>query len=135
MAVVDQNINRCPAKTRAATRAAAEAFVEYLFTPEAQAEFAAVGFRYAAGLGTLPYLMLSKHPGSLRDIWTVLITRWLSTTVSRTTPARKSIHKVLAMRSMLSKLTEAWTVQLMLSCVHIAVQRLAWPNRVRPLHA
>ena len=64
VAIVDQNINRCPVKTRAATRAAAEAFVEYLFTPEAQAEFAAVGFRCAAGLGTLPYPLLSKHPSS-----------------------------------------------------------------------
>jgi len=47
VAIVDANIERCPARTRAATRAAAEAFIDYLFTPAAQAEFEAVGFRRA----------------------------------------------------------------------------------------
>ena len=47
VAIVDANIERCPARTRGATRAAAEAFVDYLFTPAAQAEFEAVGFRHA----------------------------------------------------------------------------------------
>lgn len=39
VAIVDRNVDRH------GTREVAQAFVEYLFTPEAQAEFAAVGFR------------------------------------------------------------------------------------------
>jgi sulfate/thiosulfate transport system substrate-binding protein len=39
VAVVDQNVDKH------GTRAVAEAFVQFLFTPEAQAEFAKTGFR------------------------------------------------------------------------------------------
>ena len=45
VAIVDRNIDRRPANTREKTRRCAEAFVEYLFTPEAQKEFAGCGFR------------------------------------------------------------------------------------------
>ncbi|KAK9821298.1 hypothetical protein WJX81_003983 [Elliptochloris bilobata] len=45
VAIVDKNVDQRSVRTRAATRAAAEAFVDYLFTPEAQADFVAVGFR------------------------------------------------------------------------------------------
>ena len=45
VAIVDGNLDRVPAKARAATRAAAEAFIQYLFQPAAQREFAACGFR------------------------------------------------------------------------------------------
>lgn len=45
MALVDRNLERRSSKMREPTRAAAEAFVNYLFTPEAQAEFAVNGFR------------------------------------------------------------------------------------------
>ncbi len=51
MALVDKNLDRRSSKMREPTRAAAEAFVQYLFTPEAQAEFAESGFR--SGLFTL----------------------------------------------------------------------------------
>ena len=47
MAVVDRNLDRRSPSTRAATRAAAEAFVQYLFTPAAQREFSACGFRWS----------------------------------------------------------------------------------------
>ena len=46
MALVDKNVDRRSTKMRGPTRAAAEAFLEYLFTPEAQAEFVACGFRF-----------------------------------------------------------------------------------------
>lgn len=45
MALVDKNLDRRSSKMREPTRAAAEAFVQYLFSPEAQAEFAESGFR------------------------------------------------------------------------------------------
>lgn len=45
VALVDRNLDRRSSKMRGPTRAAAEAFVQYLFTPEAQAEFADNGFR------------------------------------------------------------------------------------------
>ena len=45
VALVDKNVDRRSSKMRGPTRAAAEAFLEYLFTPEAQAEFVACGFR------------------------------------------------------------------------------------------
>ena len=46
VAIVDHNIHHMRSeRMRAPTRAVAEAFVNYLFTPEAQAEFVAVGFR------------------------------------------------------------------------------------------
>ncbi|CAL8463491.1 g3025 [Coccomyxa elongata] len=45
VALVDKNADRRSSKMRGPTRAAAEAFLQYLFTPEAQAEFAACGFR------------------------------------------------------------------------------------------
>ena len=51
VALVDKNLDRRSSKMREPTRAAAEAFVQYLFTPEAQAEFAESGFR--SGLFTL----------------------------------------------------------------------------------
>ena len=56
VAVVDRNIDRRPAGVREKTRACANAFVEYLFTPEAQQDFAACGFRYfpSLELATLP---------------------------------------------------------------------------------
>lgn len=41
MQVVDKNVDRRPAEVRAA----ADAFVQFLFTPECQREFAACGFR------------------------------------------------------------------------------------------
>lgn len=50
MALVDRNVDRRSAKMRGPTRAAAEAFLRYLFQPEAQAEFAANGFRRACRL-------------------------------------------------------------------------------------
>ena len=46
MALVDKNLDRRSSKMREPTRAAAEAFVQYLFSPEAQAEFAESGFRF-----------------------------------------------------------------------------------------
>lgn len=46
VALVDKNVDRRSSKMRGATRAAAEAFLEFLFTPEAQEEFARWGFRY-----------------------------------------------------------------------------------------
>lgn len=46
VAIVDHNIHHMRSeRMRAPTRAVAEAFVNYLFTAEAQAEFVAVGFR------------------------------------------------------------------------------------------
>ena len=50
VALVDRNVDRRSAKMRGPTRAAAEAFLRYLFQPEAQAEFAANGFRRACRL-------------------------------------------------------------------------------------
>jgi sulfate transport system substrate-binding protein len=47
VALVDRNLDRRSSKMRGPTREAAEAFVQYLFTPEAQAEFADNGFRCA----------------------------------------------------------------------------------------
>ena len=41
IAVIDANVDRKPP----AARAAADAFIQYCFTPEAQREFAACGFR------------------------------------------------------------------------------------------
>ena len=41
IAVIDANVDRKPA----AARAAADAFIQYCFTPAAQREFAACGFR------------------------------------------------------------------------------------------
>lgn len=45
VALVDRNLDRRSSKMREPTRAAAEAFVQYLFSPDAQAEFAESGFR------------------------------------------------------------------------------------------
>ena len=45
VALVDRNLDRRSSKMHGPTRAAAEAFVQYLFSPEAQAEFADSGFR------------------------------------------------------------------------------------------
>ena len=45
VALVDKNVDRRSSKMRGPTRAAAEAFLQYLFQPEAQAEFAENGFR------------------------------------------------------------------------------------------
>ena len=45
VALVDRNLDRRSSKMRGPTLAAAQAFVQYLFTPEAQAEFADSGFR------------------------------------------------------------------------------------------
>ena len=45
VALVDKNVDRRSSKMRGPTRAAAEAFLHYLFQPEAQAEFAENGFR------------------------------------------------------------------------------------------
>lgn len=47
IAIVDRNLDRLPLATRQKTRACAEAFVQYLFKPEAQKEFSACGFRQA----------------------------------------------------------------------------------------
>lgn len=47
VALVDRNVDRRSSKMRGPTRAAAEAFLEYLFLPEAQADFAENGFRRA----------------------------------------------------------------------------------------
>ena len=46
VAVVDTNVQRRSSKTKAATIKAAHAFVDYLYSPGAQADFAAAGFRY-----------------------------------------------------------------------------------------
>ncbi len=46
VALVDKNLDRRSSKMREPTRAAAEAFVQYLFSPEAQAAFAESGFRF-----------------------------------------------------------------------------------------
>ena len=45
VATVDGNLRRWPAYTRKAAEDAAKAFVEYLFTPEAQQELNDAGFR------------------------------------------------------------------------------------------
>ena len=45
VAIVTKNIERRPAHSREPTQACAEAFIQYLFTPEAQKEFAKCGFR------------------------------------------------------------------------------------------
>lgn len=50
VALVDRNLDRRPPATREKTRACATAFVHYLFTPEAQREFAACGFRHGISL-------------------------------------------------------------------------------------
>ena len=51
VALVQANLDRFPSHSRDAATAAAKAFLEFLFTPEAQAEFVAVGFR---PVGRLP---------------------------------------------------------------------------------
>ncbi len=51
VALVAANLDRFPLHSRAAAREAAQAFLEFLFTPEAQAEFVASGFR---PVGPLP---------------------------------------------------------------------------------
>jgi len=51
VALVSANLDRFPTHSRAAAREAAQAFLEFLFTPEAQAEFVATGFR---PVGPLP---------------------------------------------------------------------------------
>ena len=51
VALVTANLDRFPLHSRAAARDAAQAFLEFLFTPEAQAEFVAAGFR---PVGPLP---------------------------------------------------------------------------------
>lgn len=51
IALVTANLDRFPPHSRDAAREAAQAFLEFLFTPEAQAEFVAVGFR---PVGKLP---------------------------------------------------------------------------------
>ena len=50
MAVVDDNVQRRSSKTREATIRAAHAFVDYLWSPQAQQDFASAGFRSGAGL-------------------------------------------------------------------------------------
>ena len=47
VAVVDKNVAQRSARTRAATIQAAHAFADYLYTPQAQQEFADCGFRSA----------------------------------------------------------------------------------------
>lgn len=47
VAVVDKNVNQRSSRTRAATLKAAHAFTDYLFTLDAQQEFADCGFRSA----------------------------------------------------------------------------------------
>lgn len=56
IAVVDQNVDRH------GTREVAEAFVEYLFSPEAQAEFAAVGFRPVDATVAQQKEVVEKYP-------------------------------------------------------------------------
>ncbi len=62
MALVDRNLDRRSSKMREPTRAAAEAFVQYLYTPEAQAVFAESGFRFWPQTSSLSsaYLMWQK---------------------------------------------------------------------------
>jgi sulfate/thiosulfate transport system substrate-binding protein len=45
VAIVDKNIEMAPERTRQATADAAEAFVNFLFTPTAQEEYAKCGLR------------------------------------------------------------------------------------------
>ena len=47
IAVIDANVDRKPPSARAA----ADAFIQYCFTPAAQREFAACGFRCDCGRG------------------------------------------------------------------------------------
>jgi sulfate/thiosulfate transport system substrate-binding protein len=51
VALVSANLDRFPAHSRTAAKEAADAFLRFLFTPEAQAEFVAAGFR---PVGPLP---------------------------------------------------------------------------------
>ena len=53
MAVVDDNVQRRSSKTREATVRAAHAFVDYLWSSQAQQDFASAGFRLVARLVTL----------------------------------------------------------------------------------
>ncbi|RUR81910.1 sulfate-binding protein [Chlorogloeopsis fritschii PCC 6912] len=56
IAVVDKNVDKH------GTREVAQAFVEYLFTPEAQAEFAKVGFRPVDETATQTKELAAKYP-------------------------------------------------------------------------
>lgn len=50
VAVVDKNVNQRSSRTRAVTIRAAHDFVAYLFSREAQEDFAASGFRHGPGM-------------------------------------------------------------------------------------
>jgi len=56
VALVDRNLDRRSSKMREPTRAAAEAFVQYLYTPEAQAVFAESGFRFWPQISSLQHI-------------------------------------------------------------------------------
>ena len=60
VALVDKNLERRPAGTREKTRSCAEAFLEYLFTPDAQKEFAGCGFRYGTS-GLCSWHMMDRN--------------------------------------------------------------------------
>lgn len=68
VAIVDRNIDRRPANSREKTRSCAEAFVEYLFTPEAQKEFAACGFRYRGSVYSNVGVPQSKRDNACEHI-------------------------------------------------------------------
>ncbi|EIE27484.1 periplasmic binding protein-like II, partial [Coccomyxa subellipsoidea C-169] len=74
VALVDKNVDRRSTKMRGPTRAAAEAFLEYLFTPEAQAEFVACGFRSIVGRAGRPIdkkLQKKSKLPRVKRAWTV----------------------------------------------------------------
>lgn len=129
VAIVDANIERCPARTRGATRAAAEAFIDYLFTPAAQAEFEAVGFRRAC-------------PNPNPEAETVL-RLWGSGTpaiASRSPPRRAAVpgtvaapcHECAQPRSQAEGVRQRWPLRPVLGAFVSAHVRIDGVSRVPP---